>query len=97
MKPIKRIEVIVDQGDQDAVLSAIAAEGVRHYTLIQGVGGMGEHGHRGGDPFGGTFDNTYILIACTQDEAERVVEGVRPILTRMGGVCMVSDANWVVR
>jgi hypothetical protein len=35
------------------------------------------------------------LIACSEDEANRIVEIVRPILKRFGGVCLVSDAMWV--
>ena len=46
-------------------------------------------------PGGGAFDNTLLLIACAADEVERVVEAVRPVLARRGGMCLVSDAAWV--
>jgi hypothetical protein len=35
------------------------------------------------------------LIACSEDQAQRIVEIVRPVLKRYGGICLVSDAMWV--
>jgi hypothetical protein len=50
---------------------------------------------RGDDPTG-TATNCVFIVICEDDEtAQRIVEGVRPFLTRSGGVCLVSDAHWL--
>jgi hypothetical protein len=35
-----------------------------------------------------------VFIIATEDDAllERIVEGVRPLLSRSGGLCLISDA-----
>ena len=42
------------------------------------------------------FQNSYVLTACTEEQLEQVVAAVRPVLKRVGGVCLVSDALWVL-
>ena len=42
------------------------------------------------------FQNSYILTACTEEQLEKVVAAVRPVLKRVGGMCLVSDALWVL-
>ncbi|PJF38041.1 MAG: transcriptional regulator, partial [Phototrophicales bacterium] len=34
----------------------------------------------------------YILSFCTPEQVKSVVEQVRPLLNKFGGVCYVSDA-----
>jgi nitrogen regulatory protein PII len=96
VKPVKRLELVVDHGDVQQVLDALREHGITHYTVIEGVGGMGDRGPRGSDPFSGVFDNAYVLVACDPEKAPEIVAAIRPILARMGGMCLVSDAGWVV-
>lgn len=93
MERVKRLEIILDQGDLSGVLDSLSELGIRHYTAIEGVGGLGDRGRRGGDPFSGTFDNAYVLIACSIEQADKVVEMIGPVLKRLGGICLVSDAQ----
>jgi nitrogen regulatory protein PII len=95
MRPVKRIELVIDHGDLERVVQTLHDRGVDHYTVINDVGGMGSRGRRGGDPFSGVFDNVYVLVACDATTASDVIASIRPILSRMGGICMVSDAGWV--
>lgn len=95
MTPVKRVEIVVDSLDAANLLDVLDGLGVHDYTEIKGVYGRGGRGERGGDPFSGAFDNTYLLLACPVDEVTRVVEAVRPLLARRGGMCLVSDAQWV--
>jgi hypothetical protein len=39
--------------------------------------------------------NGYLMLACPAEDVPRVVDAVRPILERCGGVALVSDALWV--
>lgn len=95
MKAVKRIEIVLPKGQVEAVVAALDEGRNSGYTVIRDVLGRGERGLRSGGDLG-VSDHHYILIACSQDEAESIIETVRPILKRFGGVCLVSDAQWVI-
>ena len=42
------------------------------------------------------FRNVYIIIACSPELAPEIVEAVRPFLRRHGGMCLLSEAFWVM-
>ena len=44
----------------------------------------------------GTFINSYVMTACPPEQVAAVIESLRPILKRYGGVCLVSDAQWLI-
>jgi nitrogen regulatory protein PII len=94
MRPIKRVEIILPEGESADVLEALEALEVSGYTLIPSVSGRGD---RGATVHGfGHLDNSYLMIACEPHQVESVVEVIRPFLRRFGGVCLVSDAQWVI-
>lgn len=96
MQDVKRLELVVESGLVGRFLDALDALGLRHRTVIPGIYGEGQHGSRGGDPFS-TFNNTYVLVAVTPDRVDEVVAALRPLLQSTGGMCLVSDAQWVTR
>jgi nitrogen regulatory protein PII len=96
MMPVKRIEIIIDAFEVPSVLKMLDAAGVSGYTVIKDATGKGERGTRGGDELSGTFINSYVLTACPPEQVSSVVEALRPILKRYGGVCLVSDAEWLI-
>lgn len=96
MKPVKRVEFIIDALQVEHLLESLAKINITSYTVIREAYGSGERGVRGGDIFSGAFDNSYVLIACTEDEAKAIIETVRPVLRQLGGMCLVSDAQWVI-
>ena len=66
------------------------------YTVIYHAGGLGDRGWRRADEPTGTSTNCVFVIACDDERiVDRIVEGVRTILSRSGGICLVSDAMWV--
>lgn len=96
MKKCKRIEIVIEQ------TLANRFEELMHnldanYTLISGVSGLGERGHRRADELTGASTNCLAIVASDNDKlTEQVVESVRPLLAKSGGICLVSDALWVV-
>lgn len=96
MKPVKRVEFIVDTHEVEALLESLAKINIKSYTVIREAHGNGERGLRGGDILSGIFDNSYVLIACSEEEAFAIIEKVRPVLKQLGGMCLVSDAMWVI-
>jgi nitrogen regulatory protein PII len=95
MKPVKKVELVVDAQEVPHQLEQLKGIDVTSYTVIQEAHGRGDRGSRAGDVFGGVFDNSHVVIACDEEQAMQIVETVRPILKQPGGICLVSDAMWV--
>ncbi len=93
MKPVKRIEIVVDSLDVKMVLQELEDIGITSYSLIRDVVGAGSSGARSGDLLNDAMNNSYILIACDAAEVARITEALAPKLKRYGGLCLVSDAE----
>ncbi|MCB1685927.1 MAG: hypothetical protein R3E82_01870 [Pseudomonadales bacterium] len=96
MKACKRIEIVIEQPLARRMADLLSDLGAPGYTIIQQTGGRGDRGLRRADEPTGTSSNCVFIIACeTEDAMTRIIEGVRPLLSRSGGICLVSDAMWV--
>lgn len=93
MKPVKRIEIVVDAVYLPEVLKLLDAAGVPGYSVIRGVVGKGDRGERAGDELTDVFHNAYILCACPREAVPALVEQIRPVLKAYGGLCLVSEAD----
>lgn len=96
MQAVKRVEIVTDTIELDRVLDLLEKAGVSGYTVIRNAEGKGHRGVRSGDDVTRVFQNSYVLTACTAEQVEKIVEAIRPVLKRVGGVCLVSDALWVL-
>jgi nitrogen regulatory protein PII len=96
MQAIKRVEIVTDSLEIQEVIDVIESIGITGYTLIRDVLGKGERGVQGGDELTGVFKNSLLLVACKDAEVPGLVEAIRPMLKKRGGICLVSDAQWVV-
>lgn len=96
MKPVKRIEIIIDSPEVPALLAKLREKGVNGYSVFSPVTGAGERGERRNDEPGGGSGNSCILTAIPAEEVASLIEAVRPILKRRGGICLVSDAEWLI-
>ena len=96
MEAVKRVEIVTDTIELDRVLELLETVGVSGYTVVRNAEGKGHRGVRSGDDVTRVFQNSYVLTACTAEQVEKVVESIRPVLKRVGGVCLVSDALWVL-
>jgi nitrogen regulatory protein PII len=94
MKPVKRIEIVIEEIELENVVEELDRIGVVGYTIVPRAGGRGERGVRYESLQG--LGNVLMTIACDEQQAARVIEVIRPILKRYGGVCLVSDALWVI-
>ncbi len=96
MKTCKRIEIVIETAMVPSLLVALKQIDVPGYTLIPEVRGSGDRGVRRGDELTGDSSNSVVLIAC-DDEAkiERILEAVRILIGRSGGICLLSDAEWL--
>ena len=96
MQPVKRIEIILDFQDLDRIIKILNGLGISGYTVIRDVTGSGDRGLRPGDELTDVFKNSSIMTACPAEKMQEIVEAIRPVLKRFGGICLVSDAEWVV-
>jgi nitrogen regulatory protein PII len=87
MRPVKRLEIVVEAIELDNVIKVLDALGVVGYTILRHVGGRGDRYE---------LENVYIIIACDAAQAAALVSAIRPILKRFGGMCLLSDAQWVI-
>lgn len=96
MKKCTRIEIVVEQSVSRQVIDLLHKVGAPGYTLIPDIRGEGDRGTRRGDELAGDSSNCLFVIAC--DDAaiiESLSAGLRPLLSRSGGACLFSEAQWL--
>lgn len=96
MQAVKRVEIVTDALEMREVCRVLDRLAVSGYSVIRDVTGRGERGVQSGDELTDVFKNSMVLLACPPERVQEVVEAIRPILKRRGGICLVSDAMWVI-
>ncbi len=95
MYSVKRLEIVIDRSYLNRLLNDLESCGIEGYTVLDQVRGKGERGLRESDALADIFTNAYILVACSEETAEKAVAAIRPLLKMSGGMCLLSDAQWV--
>jgi nitrogen regulatory protein PII len=92
LQAVKKVEIIVNYLEVPSVLKILKKNLVQNYTVINNVSGSGEHGYSGDD----LITNSYIMIICTELEmATQLSNAMQPLLKKLGGIFIVSDAQWI--
>ena len=95
MKSIKRIEIVIDAAHTPSLLKMLREAGAPGYTLVRDVHGSGDRGERTGDHLTDVFRNCMVLLACEPEICPAILDAVRPLLQEFGGICLLSDAQWL--
>jgi len=95
MKPIKRVDIVVDHAHAGPMVRALEELGVAGYTVVPGAQGQGRRGMQHADGLMNAASNDLIFTTCDADELARVTTTIRPLLKRFGGICLVSDVGWL--
>lgn len=95
MKPVQRLEIIVERAQREKVLDVLAHNGCQGWSILPVVSGHGHRGSRGLEGLPGALENELILAAIEEPRLGAVVDQLRPVLERWGGVCLVSPAQWL--
>lgn len=93
---LKRIEIVIDEEALGDLLGLLRTAGVRGYTFIKHAGGLGSRGERRPDDYALEEKNAVVILACEEKQAERLVMALRPRLKEFGGMCLISDCEWVI-
>ncbi len=96
MLAAKKIEIVCDSLEVKNVVKRLEDIGITGYTVIRDVVGKGGRGVRSGDDVTDVFKNSLILAVCGDELIAEIEEAIRPILKRFGGICLVSDTNYVI-
>lgn len=90
---MKRFEIVVGIEQFDQLIELLKRSGIRGYTVIKGVGGLGKRGIRNPDDVLLTDENALIIFACKEDQAQKALDELRPAMKGFGGMCLISDCH----
>jgi nitrogen regulatory protein P-II 1 len=93
---MKRIEIVVDEESLEELIDLCQEAAIRGYTVIKKAGGLGSRGERNPEDYVFEAENAVMVIACEENQAERLIMLLRPKLKELGGMCLVSDCQWVI-
>jgi len=96
MQAVKKVEIVTDAREMREVVKTLEAHEIKGYTVVHNVVGRGERGLQSGDDLTDVFKNSLLLTTCDSAQVGEIVEAIRPILKKRGGVCLISDAHYVV-
>jgi len=95
MQEVKKIEIIIDTSWIEDTIKILDSVSVSGYTIIKETSGKGDRGLSCPD-IGCSFSNSYIMTVCTNEkQLNNLVQKITPLLKKLGGVCLVTEAQWV--
>lgn len=95
-KSVKRVEIIISSLELKKVLRHFQDIGISGYSIIRNVIGRGDRGSVNEEEELELLGNDYVLVICDAEQATLLQTMLLPILERHGGVCLVSDAEWLI-
>ena len=88
----KKVELIIPSAlASHKLIEELNAMDLKGFSVIKDVLGKGESGYKSGDLLVDVWKNTYIIIVCDEAELDGLLQKFRPLITKYGGICMVSD------
>jgi nitrogen regulatory protein PII len=95
MQSVHKVEIIVSSLKLDPVLKILDKIDVSDYTVIDNTIGKGDRGFTDTD-LDRVFSNAYILTVCTNEQQLNfLTEEITPVLKKIGGICLVTEATWI--
>lgn len=95
MQFIRRVEIIVPRHEVENVIQLLERAQVEGYTVVDKVHGKGNRGIQDGLGLTDAFTNSMIIWYGSIDEFTALKEPIRKLLAEAGGICAVSEAQWV--
>ena len=92
---MKRFEIVVGVEQLEQLTELLDRCSVRGYTVVKNIGGLGSRGVRDPSDVLLEQENVMVVLACKEDQAQRIVNELRPVLKSLGGMCLISDCLWL--
>ncbi|PXW82558.1 nitrogen regulatory protein P-II family [Nitrosomonas sp. Nm84] len=90
---MKRFEIVVGIEQLDQLVELLKRFGIRGYTVIKGVGGLGTRGIRDPDDVLLTDENSVVIFTCKEDQAQKALDELRPAMRGFGGMCLITNCH----
>lgn len=91
MKRVVKVEIITDSLEVENIIKLLEEVGVSGYSIIQDITGKGNREVQSGYELTDLFKNSYRLVVCEENQMHKIVEAIRPVIKKFGGLCIVSD------
>lgn len=94
MHPVSRLEMIIASQEVKKITDILDKVGVPGYTLIRNAIGKGDFGIVSDDVNLGSskLSNVFLICYCPSEQVKPIVEQIKPIFNKYGGVCYLSEA-----
>lgn len=92
---MKRFEIVVGIEQLERLTELLDKCSVRGYTVLKNAGGLGSRGVRDPGDVLMEQENVMVVLACKEDQAQKVLNEIRPALKGLGGMCLISECQWV--
>ncbi|MEM6261743.1 MAG: hypothetical protein AAGI38_04485 [Bacteroidota bacterium] len=96
MKAQIKVEIITNRLERREVVRLLDRFEIKGYTFVDNAKGRGNRGEQDGAGLTGSFTNAYFIIICEREDFQRIKEPMRELLTEIGGVCFVSEGEWLM-
>jgi nitrogen regulatory protein PII len=97
VKTVKKLEIAIPAVELGKITKILDRVGIVDYTVIKNVTGKGERGQIFDDLEIADMGGDYILAICDEShDIQALIDGVRPLLKKYGGMCIISDAHFVI-
>ncbi|MEN0021205.1 MAG: hypothetical protein AAF747_10010 [Planctomycetota bacterium] len=93
MRAVKRIEIIIEKPHIPKVRSMLDSLGITSMTIFESVAGFGDRGDRIGSGVSDAQVMHALLTTCQPDQIDDLSAQLEPLLRRLGGLCLISDAT----
>lgn len=96
MQQVKKVEIIISSLELNEIIDILDTIKVSGYTIVKNVSGKGDRGDSYND-LGKEFSNSYIMTVCTNEkQLNDLVDKLLPFLKKIGGVCLITDSQWII-
>lgn len=91
--PRKKIEIFIEALKTSKIISLIEGLGLLEYSIIHNVEGRDINRLYDAQEVTDVLSNDYVIVICTHEEKQLLLNEVMPVLKKFGGVCYISDIH----
>ncbi|MBX3616555.1 MAG: transcriptional regulator [Nitrosomonas sp.] len=90
---MKKFEIVIGIEHLNQLIELLERSEVRGYTVIKKAGGLGSRGARNPDDLLIPDENAMIILACEEDQAQKMLHELQPAMEELNGMCLISNCH----